>query len=68
MKTLDDVVTTLRQLGTDLAENPEGWENPTLERYLEAMAAWMGSAKAREIEQPTWDLACQMLVAASIYE
>jgi hypothetical protein len=28
-------------LRTDLATNPDRWENPTLDRFLEAMGAWI---------------------------
>ena len=41
MKTREDTIATLRQLLLELEEKPETWENPTLESYLEAMAAWL---------------------------
>ncbi len=45
MKTREDVVTTIRMLLTDLKANPDAWENPTLERYLDAMAGWKVRAR-----------------------
>jgi hypothetical protein len=41
MKTRKDVVTTIRHLLADLNANPNAWENPTLDRYLDSMAAWL---------------------------
>jgi hypothetical protein len=51
------------------------WENPTLDRYLEALAAWLTDlegwyAHRQEPmpDQPDWSLVAQMLAAASVYE
>jgi hypothetical protein len=68
MKTRQDVVNTLTRLHADLQENPDGWENPTLVRYLEAMAAWLDSARVRQEEHASWDLLCDLLEAGRIYE
>lgn len=68
MKTRDDAVKTLEALIESLQANPDEWENPTLERYLDAMAAWLNSAKLREVREPSWELFCQALEAAKIYE
>ena len=68
MKTKNDVIETLAFLRQDLQTNRDGWENPTLERYLEAMHAWLTSAKYREVNEPSWDIICDMLQAAKIYE
>jgi hypothetical protein len=50
-------------------------ENPTLERFLEAFAAWCidmpGVFQSRGLaqpEQPNWRLVGEMLIAASVYE
>lgn len=37
----DDLVRFIRELRVDLISNSITWENPTLERYLEAMQAWL---------------------------
>ena len=52
------------------------WENPTLDRFLEALEAVVdglpGQASAKqgeaEAEQAAWALAAQVLVAATGYE
>ena len=42
IQTREDLVAFVRALLADLVENADKaeWENPTLERYLEALAAW----------------------------
>ena len=42
------------------------WENPTLERYLEALAAYAADADLPDV--PTWRTFAQLLVVATIYE
>ena len=64
----NDAIETIDQLLRELKEDPEHWENPTLERYLDAMRAWLNDSKNKNLEQPSWDLIVQMLRAAKIYE
>jgi hypothetical protein len=47
-----------------------GWENPTLERYLEALAAYAAdAADAGGAERPaTWRAFAELLAAARNYE
>lgn len=66
--TIDDVLQTLRVLRDDFARNPDEWENPTLDRYLEAMQAWLGAVQDRVGTQPSWRLFILMLQAAKHYE
>lgn len=68
MKTREDVVTAIRSLLLNLEENPGSWENPSLEQYLESMAAWLESYGKKHDSIPSWDLIVQMLEAAKIYE
>jgi hypothetical protein len=68
MKTREDVVQTLESLLTDLGRDRGSWENPTLERYLEAMAAWLGAHEMGKVQEPSWELMCEMLEAGKIYE
>lgn len=68
MKTREDVVQTLNKLLTDLKANPEEWENPTLDRFLDAMNAWLDSGKMSQVTEPSWDLICDLLEAGKIYE
>lgn len=69
---LADFIDALR---TDLRTNEADWENPTLEQYLEAMAAWIRVMDrayrntSREFpESPSWNLIADILFAAKIYE
>lgn len=68
MKTREDAVRTLEGLIASLNAHPDEWENPTLERYLDAMAAWLDSARVRQMQEPSWELFCQALEAAKVYE
>ena len=36
-----DLANFIEALRSDLLANPNDWENPNLERFLEAMAAWI---------------------------
>ena len=70
-----DLVSFLQALSQDLKTNPGEWENATLERYLEALAAWLadlsGYYRNRGIAEPaspSWKDIADMLVAAKIYE
>ncbi len=69
---LSDWIIKLRK---DLLDHPDKWENVTLERYLEAMAAWVRSSDGYYLhvgqkieERGTWKLFADILIAASIYE
>ena len=68
MKTREDTVTTIRSLLSELKEKPDSWENPSLERYLDAMAAWLEDSGRKSNQPPSWDLIIDMLKAAKIYE
>ena len=65
----------LAGLEADLKENPSEWENPTLDRYLEAMGAWVSSYENcyRNANRPLpaeqdWAFFAKVLSAARIYE
>lgn len=71
-KDLAAFVTALR---LDLQEHPEGWENPTLDRFLEAMEGWiedMDGYYANSGQElpvvPNWKTFADILYAAKIYE
>lgn len=68
MKTREDVVEAIQELLIDLKENSDSWENPTLDRYLDAMAAWLQASGRKQDEAPSWDLFIEMLQAAKLYE
>ncbi len=53
MKTRDDVLQMLESLSDNLSRDRSSWENPTLERYLDAMAAWLGSHDMAKVKEPS---------------
>ncbi|MCQ4045890.1 hypothetical protein ACFOSC_17280 [Streptantibioticus rubrisoli] len=62
-------------LRADLLERGDKWENPTLERYLEALASWLAVSpnwyRNFGQEMPTggdWTLFARALSAAVVYE
>lgn len=65
----------VRELSADLAADPESWENSTLDRFLEAMEAWIrtldGYAANTDDESPrvpSWRTFARILAAAKVYE
>ncbi|HTI97382.1 MAG TPA: hypothetical protein VL527_00660 [Dongiaceae bacterium] len=68
MKTRADAVQAIRHLLTQLENNPNSWENPTLDRYLDSLAAWLEASGKKADRTPSWDLIIEMLEAAKIYE
>jgi hypothetical protein len=68
----------LHLLLQDLIENKDSpeWENPTLERFLEAMSSWVESAQNNfdnlnldvDADIPTWELFAEIFRAAKVYE
>lgn len=62
------VVKVLGELREDLRQRPEQWENPTLDRYLEAAGAWLGDWQSKHDEPLTWELVAKLFLAAKIYE
>ncbi len=75
VRSKEDFVAVVRELERSLREKPATWENDTLPRFLEAMAAWtevmdgyyrnIGDAVPRE---PSWRLFADILSAAAVYE
>jgi hypothetical protein len=71
----DDFVDFVRDLSKDFWDSPDDWENVTVERYLEALAAWThdmdGYYKNRGELAPidiNWKFIAQLLLAAKFYE
>jgi hypothetical protein len=70
-----DLVAFIYALRGDLATNEAAWENPTLDRYLNALASWTNDMdgyfrnQGQEMPpEPTWQLIAFMLYAAHLYE
>ena len=75
VRSREDLAAFAVALREDLAARPDDWENPTLERFLEAFAAWcidmpgfFSNRGEAQPEQPDWQLVARMLMAASTYE
>lgn len=73
--TREEFVAFLAAALTDLRDRPEEWENRTLENFLEAWGAWVGSLPGwcenhgkETPDQPDWNLLAAMVMAARIYE
>ena len=71
----EDFIAFVSALRRDLLRDPDGWENPTLDRYLDALAAWgedLDGFFANRGEptptEPSWRLFGMMLLAAKYYE
>ena len=71
----DDVARVIEQMLTDLREHPAEWENNTLDRYLEALAALLEALPQLHTnrgEPPpkalTWNMIAEILVRATGYE
>jgi hypothetical protein len=73
--TRQEAINLVLAMHHDLEAHPSEWENPTLPRFLEALAAAMegiehaytNEGKALP-EQPSWQLLAGLLVMASGYE
>jgi hypothetical protein len=75
IKSRQDLVEFISALRDDLEGNPDGWENPALPDYLEALAErvqHMDQAFKNQgvefSEQQPWRLFGEMLFAAKFYE
>lgn len=73
--TKEDLAQSIEQLRQDLADNPDEWENMSLDAYLEAMAAWLHDMDGYYRNQglalptaPTWQTIGEILLAAKMYE
>lgn len=71
----EELVEFIRVLIQDLHIRPQEWENPTLDRYLDALASWLEASDNfyRNVGRgsptdPTWMSIAEMLIAAKIYE
>jgi hypothetical protein len=75
IRTREDLIVFLQELHQDHRDNPQAWDNNTLELFLEALAAWAQdmdgfylNQKLPVPEKPEWKTFAHMLVAATMYE
>ena len=73
--TREDLAAFVRSLRADLLANEDAWENSTLERFLEALGAylddldgWLANRGEPVPAEPTWKLVAHVLEGARIYE
>jgi hypothetical protein len=70
-----DLARFIEALVADLRAHPDGWENNSLERYLEALGSWLEASDAAYRNQgqsppttPSWKDVAVILMAATMYE
>jgi hypothetical protein len=68
-----DVARIVEQMLDDLRAHPDEWENFTLDRFLDALAACLDALLSPDSAepmptQPTWKLLAETLVRATGYE
>ena len=69
IRSREDFVAFVRALSADLYDNPETWENGSLERFLVALAACAENMNGKPAPQkPDWQVVGDMLMAAKEYE
>ncbi|MER6571052.1 hypothetical protein ABT288_33945 [Streptomyces sp. NPDC001093] len=71
----DELVAFLRDLHRDFQQRGHEWENPTLDRFLEALAAWVEGSEnwyrnfGKELPaEGDWAYFARALTAATVYE
>jgi hypothetical protein len=75
IETRQDLIEFVEALRNDLLRHSSDWENPTLERFLGALAAWTTDmdgyfhSRGEQVpSQPSWRLIGNLLYAAKVYE
>lgn len=69
-----DLVSYIRQLSQEAEVTSSGWENQSLDHYLEALSSWTNDMDGYFInrgepvpDRPDWSLIASMLRAACFY-
>lgn len=75
IKEKEDFIRFIELLLKDYKNNPETWENKTIESYLEAMQSWIEDMDGYYInnnlpipENVNWKTFSEILIAAKMYE
>ncbi|SNY17140.1 hypothetical protein SAMN05660659_01454 [Pseudomonas sp. LAMO17WK12:I6] len=75
IETKEDFANFLHAFRETLLRQPDEWENSTLERFLDAMEAWVHSMDGYafnsgdvDVLRPSWKTFAKILSAASVYE
>lgn len=71
----EDLANFISELKIDLNQNNSEWENPSLERFLEAMQGfvvnldgWEKNCNIDTTKMTSWQLVGHLLLAAKMYE
>jgi pyruvate formate-lyase activating enzyme-like uncharacterized protein len=65
--TRQDAALLVEAMVDALRRHPDEWENHSLERFLDALAASLASGRNRP-EHPSWQVLAEALTTASGYE
>ncbi|MFH8576604.1 hypothetical protein OHB11_35820 [Streptomyces zaomyceticus] len=75
VRSRDELVALVRELHQDYLRRGHEWENQSLDRFLEALAAWMDdspgayrNAGKQLPEEGDWTFLARALHAATVYE
>jgi hypothetical protein len=74
ISTKEDLARFVDLLRKDFLSDPDSWENADIASFLEALAAWLRDMDGyyeklnQSIEQPSWKIVAEILLAARIYE
>ncbi|MEU7389804.1 DUF7660 family protein [Streptomyces tanashiensis] len=75
VRSRDELVSFVRELHQEYVRKGHEWENPTLDTFLEALAAWMQDSPGwyrnfgKELpDSGDWTFLARALQAATVYE
>jgi len=76
VKTREGFAEILKLLTEDFKQNGQEWENKTLGDYLEGMSGWLHDADGYytnrgivvDLDEPSWRVLTDILLAARVYE
>ena len=70
----DELIAAIDELRAELAAGADGWENNSLDRYLEALGALLGSIEnaylneGQAVPQNAWSVMAEVVRGARFYE
>lgn len=75
IRSREELVEFVKALSDDFRDNSDSWENANLQRFLDALGAWVEDMDGYYQnqgqllpEQPTWKVIGDILMAAKVYE
>jgi hypothetical protein len=68
----EEFILFIQTLKADFIRDKQNWQNVTLHSYLEALEAFVATAKGSSVIfinfAPSWSLFAELLLTASVYE